>query len=98
MNKEQIEKRIAVLISERTILESDHNAMVRQNQKINQEFQQQVVQNQTRFSQISGAITELQQLVQPSTQKETQNDNLSPTPNSHHRLADVRSVVESQDR
>jgi glutaredoxin 2 len=95
---EQIQERITELVNERNTLEAAHNAMVQQNQKINQEFQQQVVQNQTRFAQISGALRELQQLVQPSTQKDNNHDNLSPTPSLHNRTADVRPVKQSQDR
>jgi len=98
MNNEQIEGRIAVLISERSVLESAHNAMVQQNQKINQEFQQQVVQNQTRFAQISGAITELQKLVQPSTQKDNNHDDSIPTLNLGDRIAHVRAGEQPESR
>lgn len=96
MDTQKIEDRIQALMIERSSLEQSHAGMIRGNQRMNEEFQQQVVKNQTRFAQITGAITELQQLVKP--QKDTNNDNLSPTPNSHHRLADVCAVQQSENR
>jgi hypothetical protein len=84
---EQIEARIKELTLERKSLEISHNALVEQNQKVNQEFQQQVLQNQTRFAQITGAITELQKLIKPKG--ENNNDNLPTTLNLDHRPSDV---------
>lgn len=65
MDKQQIENRIKGLTAERASLEATHNALVQQNQQLNQEFQQKVVLNQTRFAQLSGAIAELTQLITP---------------------------------
>jgi hypothetical protein len=62
--KEKIEGRIAALTSEQRMLEVAHNQMVKRNHKLNEEFQQEVTKNQTRFAQISGGIHELQQLLQ----------------------------------
>lgn len=96
MNTE-IEQRIKVLTLERKALEVSHNALVQQNQKINQEFQQTVMQNQTRFAQLSGAIQELQNLITP-TQGNNNNDNLPTTPDLDNRLAHVRIGGQPEDR
>jgi seryl-tRNA synthetase len=88
-NTKQIENRIRELTLERTALESAHNALVQQNQKINQEFQQQVVQNQTRFAQITGAITELKKLTENLNQGNTHHDHSIPTPDLGDRAIDV---------
>lgn len=72
---ERIENRIRELTGEQQNLEAGHNAMVQQNQKLNQEFQQATVKNQTRFAQLTGAITELRQLMngqKPSAENLTQ--------------------------
>lgn len=63
--KEEIEHRIKTLTLERNALEINHNALIKQNQKLNEEFQQAVMKNQTRFAQLTGAIQELTQLVRP---------------------------------
>jgi hypothetical protein len=54
--------------------------MLKQNQRMNQEFQQQVVKNQTRFAQITGGIEELRKLrngQEPSADNQQQE---KPTP------------------
>jgi hypothetical protein len=98
MNNEIIRERIQMLMIERVNLEQSHAGMVQGNQVMNQEFQQQVAKNQTRFAQISGAITELQQLIKPPTEEPTNNDHLSSTPNRNHRAADVCPVVQPEGR
>lgn len=80
MNNKQIENRIRELTAERQSLESAHNAMVQQNQKFNQEFQQQVAQNQSRFAQITGAITELQKLMDDLNQGNSRHEDGIPDP------------------
>lgn len=95
MNNEQIENRIKGLTAERASLESAHNALVQQNQKLNQEFQQTVMQNQTRFAQLTGAITELQQLVRSEGDN---HDNSFPTLSRSDRIADVRVGQQSESR
>jgi hypothetical protein len=97
-NTEQIENRIRELIAERTGLESAHNALVQQNQKANQEFQQQVVLNQTRFAQITGAITELGKLIDNQNQGNTHHDNCIPTPDLGDRAIDVRLSEQPKGR
>jgi CHASE3 domain sensor protein len=57
-----IEERISKLTAEQQNLDIIHNSMVKQNQRMNQEFNQQVIKNQTRFAQITGAIEELSKL------------------------------------
>jgi hypothetical protein len=94
----QVETRIKELIAERTSLESVHNAMVQQNQKANQEFQQQVVLNQTRFAQITGAITELGKLLDNLNQGNTHHDDCIPTPDLGDRAIDVRLSEQPQGR
>ncbi len=98
MDTQEIKDRIQILMIERSNLEQSHAGLVRDNQRMNQEFQQQVAQNQTRFAQISGAVTELTKLVQQPTQKEPNNDNLPTSPNRHHWPVDVCPVEQSQDR
>jgi hypothetical protein len=65
MNTEQIEHRIKTLTLERNALEINHEALIKENQKQSQEFQQRVLQNQTRFAQLTGGILELTQLLKP---------------------------------
>jgi hypothetical protein len=84
--KEEIEHRIKQMLLERNAIEINHEALIEQNRKTNQEFQQKVVQNQTRFAQLTGGILELQKLVKP---KGDNNDNRIPTLSSSNRLADV---------
>lgn len=98
MNNEQILSRIQELTLEQKVLQDTHAAQVQQNQKANQEFQQKVVENQTRYAQITGGIAELRKLVQQPTQKDINNDNLPTPPSIHHRFADVCPVEQSQDR
>ena len=98
MDTQKIEDRIQALMMELAALEHSHGEMVRGHQKMNEEFQQQVVKNQTRFAQITGAVTELTKLVQQPTQKEPNNDNLPTSPNRHHWPVDVCPVEQSQDR
>jgi CRISPR/Cas system endoribonuclease Cas6 (RAMP superfamily) len=96
---EEIEQRIKALTLERKALEVSHNALVQQNQKTNQEFQQTVMQNQTRFAQLSGAIQELTKLITPTTPTQgNNNDNLPTTPDLDNRLAHVRTGGQSEDR
>jgi hypothetical protein len=97
MNK-QIEDRIQTLMMEQAALEHSHVEMVRSHQKMNDQFQTQVVKNQTRFAQIAGAITELKKLVPQPTQKDNNNDNLPTTPDFHNRVADVCPSGQSEDR
>jgi hypothetical protein len=87
MTTELIKDRIAELEAERALLETTHNAQYQQNQKMNQEFQQQAVKNQTRYAQLSGAILELKKLITP-TQGDN-HDNLPTTLNLDHRASDV---------
>jgi hypothetical protein len=89
MNTETIEQRIRVLTTERQGLEAAHNTLVQQNQKTNQEFQQEVVKNQTRFAQLTGGITELQKLLEPNERTDN-HDNRIPTLDRSDRTLDVR--------
>jgi hypothetical protein len=57
-----IEERINKLTIEQGNLQHQHDAMVKHNQLMNQEYQQRVIKNQTRFAQIAGAIEELSKL------------------------------------
>ena len=93
-----IQARIDELMSERSELEGFHSGLVAGNQKMNQEFQQAVVKNQTRFAQITGAIIELQKLVPQPTQKDNNHDHSIPTPDFSDRTADVRPCEQSQGR
>jgi hypothetical protein len=99
---QRIERRIGELALEKRVLEDTHAFMIRQNQEMNQEFQKQVINNQTRFAQIAGGVAELRKLLhtpdEQPTQKDTNHDNLSPTLNLHNRTADVCPVEQSQDR
>lgn len=95
MNTEQIENRIKGLTAERSSLEASHNALVQENQKINQEFQRTVSENQTRFAQLTGAINELKLLMQPTaetTNERTDNhDNSIPITDRRNRPVNVRA-------
>jgi hypothetical protein len=90
-----VSDRIKGLTAELHALEASHNAMVQENQKINQQFQAQVGQNQTRYAQLQGAIAELNQLKQT---KDNNNDNSIPTPSRSHRTANVRLSQQPKGR
>jgi polyhydroxyalkanoate synthesis regulator phasin len=62
MNAEKIKERIKELATERDALQLHYSTSVQQNQKMNQDFQQAMIANQTRFAQLTGAIDELKQL------------------------------------
>lgn len=62
--KDQIEQRIRQLAHELRELEIAHLRLVQNKTREDQAFQQQAVQNQSRFAQIQGALTELKQLKQ----------------------------------
>jgi len=64
----QIEERINKLTIEQGNLQHQHDGMVKHNYLMNQEFQQRVIKNQTRFAQIAGAIEELSKLRNGETQ------------------------------
>ena len=85
-----IECRIDELMRERNELELFHSGLIAGNQKMNQDFQQAVIKNQTRFAQITGAITELQKLVEQPTQKDTNHDHRISIADLRNRIADVR--------
>jgi hypothetical protein len=95
METKLIEERIKGLGAELAHLESSHNAMVQENQKMNETFRMQVAKNQTRYAQIQGAITELQTLIKP---KGNNNDNSIPTSSRSHRAANVRLSQQPQGR
>jgi hypothetical protein len=95
MNTEQIVDRIREMTAERQQLESIHDAMIQQNQKTNQEFQQQVMKNQTRFAQLTGGITELQKLLEI---KGDNNDDSIPTLNLSDRIAHVCAGEQPESR
>ena len=83
------------MTAERQQLESIHDAMIQQNQKTNQEFQQQVMKNQTRFAQLTGGITELQKLLEI---KGDNNDDSIPTLNLSDRIAHVCAGEQPESR
>jgi hypothetical protein len=91
----QIENRIRILTAECKNLESTHNIMVQENQKLNQEFQQQVMKNQTRFAQLTGGITELQKLLET---KGENNDDSIQSLNLSDRIAHVCAGEQPQSR
>lgn len=62
--KLQIQERIGQLRIELASLEVSHDRLVRDFNQHQQEFQQKVTANQSRFSQITGAIAELTELLQ----------------------------------
>ena len=62
--KNQIEQRIRQLAHELKELEISHLRLVQNKAREDQAFQQQAVQNQSRFAQIQGALTELKLLKQ----------------------------------
>jgi len=64
MIKETIEQRIRQLAHELRELEIAHLRLVQNKTREDQAFQQQAVQNQSRFAQIQGALTELKHLKQ----------------------------------
>lgn len=77
-----IEERINKLRVELQRLNNRHDAMVQENQRINQEFQQNVTKNQNRFQQLVGAIAELETM-----QAEAQTENGDePAPAAKNRL------------
>jgi hypothetical protein len=89
MNTDHINNRIQELTAEMKILEQTHNALVEAHQKRTQEFQQQAVQNQARFAQIQGALTELQNLKQPIG--DNNHDDSIPTSDRSDRTLNVRA-------
>jgi hypothetical protein len=56
----KIEERITELRIELFTLSRCHDDMIAENQRMNQEFQKRVADNQARFQQINGAIIELE--------------------------------------
>jgi hypothetical protein len=94
MNK-KIEERIKALTAELNALQGTHDTMVQQNQQGQQQFQQQVAKNQTRYAQLQGAIAELQQLQKTEG---INNDNSIPASNRSHRTAHVRTSQQPQSR
>lgn len=78
MKEERIEQRISALIEERKELEKSHAQMV-------QSFQQQTLKNQSRYQQIQGALTELQQLKNGGNN----HDDSIPTPDRGDRAFNV---------
>ena len=89
----KIEDRIHALMLERSSLEAEHAQMIKLNQQMNQEFQQAVVKNQTRFAQITGGIAELQKL-----KGENNHDNRISSAGLSDRLTDVRPCEQSEGR
>ena len=73
MDKVKIEQRITELTSERARLNAAHGELVQQNQRMNQEFQQKIVANQTRYAQLTGAIDELRHMTNGQTAPSTDN-------------------------
>lgn len=94
--KDEILSKIQELMIERAALEQAHAGLIRGNQKMNQEFQERVVKNQTRYAQLTGAITELQKLVNPKG--ENNHDDSIPTLNIGDRPAHVRIGEQSESR
>jgi uncharacterized protein involved in exopolysaccharide biosynthesis len=75
MDKVKIEQRITELTTERARLNAAHSELVQQNQRMNQDFQQKIVANQTRYAQLTGAIDELRHMTNgqtPSTDNQPQ--------------------------
>jgi len=95
IDEKTLKDRINGLTAELQSLEATHNRMVQENQQIQQQFQAQVAQNQTRYAQLQGAIAELNQLKKT---KESNNDNSIPTSNRSHRAANVRLGGQPQGR
>lgn len=75
MDKEQIEHRIKTMLLERNALEINHEALIEQNNKTNREFQRKVMENQTRFAQLTGGILELQKLTKGENNEPTNFNN-----------------------
>jgi seryl-tRNA synthetase len=73
MDKVKIEQRITELTTERARLKDAHTELVQQNQRVNQDFQQRIVQNQTRYAQLTGAIDELKHMTNGQTPPSTEN-------------------------
>lgn len=63
ITEDTIKTEIEKLEREKADLKTIHETMVREDQQRQQVFQQAVVKNQNRFQQISGAIAQLQQLL-----------------------------------
>ena|SRR5215831_4193037 len=80
-----LKKRLAAYEEELAILQTQHDTMVNN-------FKAQVVQNQTRFAQISGAITELKELLKHEHEPETHTEcGGNHSGDSGNDLADTRS-------
>jgi hypothetical protein len=91
LTTQQLQQRIAVHRSELAILQANHDKMVA-------DFQAQLGKNQSRFAQLTGAIAELEQLVQTIQQKkENQNDNISTSTDLGNRFANVCPGIESEN-
>lgn len=96
MNTDHITQRIQQLTLERSTLEASHNALSLANQKANQDFQKKAVENQTRYAQMTGAIAELQKLVQPKG--DNNHDDSIPTLNLSDRIAHVCAGEQPESR
>jgi hypothetical protein len=91
MTTEHLQQRIQMHKSELAILQASHDKMVA-------DFQAQVAKNQSRFAQLTGAIAELEQLVQTIQQKkENPNDNIPIIADLGNRPAHVRTGIESEN-
>jgi hypothetical protein len=91
MTTQQLEQRIQMHRNELALLQQNHDKMVA-------DFQAQIGKNQSRFAQLTGAIAELEQLIQTiQQQKENPNDNI-PTPTDlGNRLTHVCPGIESEN-
>lgn len=63
ITKDMIEEEIMKLEKEQSDLQLKHQSMAVEEQTRQQAFQQQVIKNQNRFQQITGAIAHLKQLL-----------------------------------
>lgn len=68
ITEDQIKAEIGKLQVEQASLQVQHDQMVRNFQQMQAEFQQRVAANQNRFQQITGAMANLQALLQPPGQ------------------------------
>lgn len=63
ITKEQIQEKIGKLQIEQATLQTNHDNMVKSFQEQQSQFQQIVAGNQNRFQQITGAISQLTELL-----------------------------------
>jgi predicted nucleic acid-binding Zn-ribbon protein len=65
INNQSVEEKIKGLQAEVASLESIHNAMVENFKKQDEQFRQAVQNNQNKWQQLTGAITELKKMLDP---------------------------------